>query len=102
MSIAAQKFATSSITDLQGSDTTWELKMLLHKLQAKICEQMEDTQNYMTWKQCEMIDLMTKMFLRDIWYVQFHVKMMNDPDGMKNNKTIIIMGFCLSIIVIAP
>ena len=27
MSIAAQKFATSCITDLQGSDTTWELRM---------------------------------------------------------------------------
>ena len=27
VSIAAQKFATSCITDLQGSDTTWELRM---------------------------------------------------------------------------
>ena len=27
VSIAAQKFATSSITDWKGSDTTWELRM---------------------------------------------------------------------------
>ena len=31
VSIAAQKFATSCITDCKGSDTTWELRMSIAK-----------------------------------------------------------------------
>ena len=52
VSIATQRFATSSTTDCKGSDTTWELRMHLHMLSMHLTMQCNSdlVNQFFKWK----------------------------------------------------